>query len=79
MPNRVLRCARSVEFGKSINNNADCIIEIIRDISTPSPVKVLMVTKDTKKDDMRGMELPSISNADSGVSTMIASQSNTVL
>ncbi len=50
----------------------------IREISTPSPMKVLMVTNDTKKDDMRGIELPSISNADSGVSTMMASQSNTV-
>lgn len=49
----------------------------IRAISTPSPLKVLKVTKDTKKDDIRGRELPSISNADSGVSMMMASVSNT--
>ena len=49
----------------------------IRAISTPSPLNVLKVTKDTKKDDIRGRELPSISNADSGVSMMMASVSNT--
>lgn len=42
------------------------------DISAPNPINVLIVTKDTKNDDIRGRELPSISKADSGVSIMIA-------
>src|SRR6056300_1334408 len=49
----------------------------IRDISTPNPVNVLIVTKDTKKEDIRGREFPSISNADSGVAIIIAKVSNT--
>mmetsp|Transcript_2577 Transcript_2577/g.5526 ORF Transcript_2577/g.5526 Transcript_2577/m.5526 type:complete len:95 (-) Transcript_2577:2441-2725(-) len=77
MPILVLRFALNVDFGKSTSNNEDWTMLTIREISTPSPVNVLIVTNDTKKDDMRGRELPSISNADSGVSMMMASVSKT--
>ena len=77
IPIRVERRALNVELGKSSKDKADWIIETIREISTPSPVKVLMVTNDAKKEDIFGSELPSISNADSGVSMMMASVSNT--
>ena len=76
MPRRVDRCALSVELGKRKSSKADWMMLTTRDISTPSPTKVLIVTKDTKNDDIRGREFPSISNADSGVSMIMASVSN---
>ena len=45
---------------------------MVRTNSMPRPRKVLMVTKEMKKEDMRGSEFPSISKAASGVSTMMA-------
>jgi hypothetical protein len=76
-PKRVLRFALNVELGNSNINNEVWMMLTIRDSSTPSPMKHLRVTNVTKKDDILGNEFPSISNADSGVSMIMASVSKT--
>ena len=47
-------------------------MDMVRTSSNPRPKNVLTVTNVMKKEDIRGKELPSISKAASGVSTMIA-------
>lgn len=66
---------RSVPLWRIRKRSRDCTMLKARYNSTPRPRNVFIVTRVTKKDDMRSSELPSISNAASGFSKMIANVS----